>query len=125
MVRSTFKALFTVVTSILLSLGNKYTFKLKLSSEQKREESEQSPSEVVKQFVSSRYPTAALVEEVPGIHLHFEISAQEIRVSELFATLCECRDTCLIDDFSLSQTTLEDIFVKMAKMESADGDAIS
>ncbi len=98
-------------------LGNKYTFKLKLSSEHTKKESEQSPEEVVKQFISSRYPTATLVEEVPGTQLHFEIFAQEIRVSELFAMLCECRDVCPIDDFSLSQTTLEDIFVGMAKME--------
>ncbi len=73
-------------------------------------------AKVVKNFIQSKYLGANLIEE-HTTQLHFEIAADQIRLSELFGTLCESRENLPVEGFAISQTTLEHVFVNMAKMQ--------
>lgn len=100
--------------------GNKYSFKLKLAQARGRGGSDPPPSptsrESVKGFIQERVPGSVLLEEHSSL-LSFEVPATGLKLSGLFAILSQCREQFPIEDFSVSQTTLEQVFVNMARVQ--------
>ena len=76
--------------------------------------------ERVTALVRSAAPTARLTEANAG-HLRFE--AEDLTLSLAFAALERARLGGVLRDFSLSQTTLESVFLRFSKMQEAADDA--
>ena len=61
------------------------------------------------QFVESSYPSAVLRER-QDVKLRFEISSDGVTISSLFANLEACKNQFMIEDYGVSQTSLEQVF---------------
>uniref|UniRef100_A0A1A9X391 ABC transporter domain-containing protein n=1 Tax=Glossina brevipalpis TaxID=37001 RepID=A0A1A9X391_9MUSC len=77
----------------------------------------------VKQFVQMEFPQAVLQEEYQGI-LTFYIPLSSIKWSQIFGLMESNRDQLNIEDYSISQTTLEEIFLDFAKHQLEDSRVI-
>ncbi|XP_018787318.1 PREDICTED: ATP-binding cassette sub-family A member 3 [Bactrocera latifrons] len=73
----------------------------------------------VKEFVERMFPQAILQEEYQGI-LTFYIPLSSIKWSSIFGLMEKNRDFLNIEDYSISQTTLEEIFLEFAKYQRED-----
>ncbi|XP_017465331.1 PREDICTED: ATP-binding cassette sub-family A member 3 isoform X3 [Rhagoletis zephyria] len=73
----------------------------------------------VKEFVEQKFPQALLQEEYQGI-LTFYIPLSSIKWSSIFGLMEKNRDNLNIEDYSISQTTLEEIFLEFAKYQRED-----
>ncbi|XP_022107295.1 ATP-binding cassette sub-family A member 3-like isoform X2 [Acanthaster planci] len=76
--------------------------------------------QMVKNFVQSVFYGAVLLEEHQGL-LHYQVNNDQLSWSYIFGTL---EDSCIgldIVDYSVSQTTLEQVFLNFAKMQHAEG----
>ncbi|XP_068154368.1 LOW QUALITY PROTEIN: phospholipid-transporting ATPase ABCA3 [Drosophila tropicalis] len=73
----------------------------------------------VKEFVESEFPQSVLQEEYQGI-LTFYIPLTGIKWSQIFGLMERKRDELNIEDYSISQTTLEEIFLEFAKYQRED-----
>ncbi|KAM7349571.1 ATP binding cassette subfamily A member 3 isoform 2-T3 [Cochliomyia hominivorax] len=73
----------------------------------------------VKEFVEREFPQAILQEEYQGI-LTFYIPLASIKWSKIFGLMESNRDELNIEDYSISQTTLEEIFLDFAKYQRED-----
>ncbi|XP_053951058.1 phospholipid-transporting ATPase ABCA3 [Anastrepha ludens] len=73
----------------------------------------------VKEFVEQKFPHAILQEEYQGI-LTFYIPLSSIKWSSIFGLMEKNRDNLNIEDYSISQTTLEEIFLEFAKYQRED-----
>uniref|UniRef100_W8AEW5 ATP-binding cassette sub-family A member 3 n=1 Tax=Ceratitis capitata TaxID=7213 RepID=W8AEW5_CERCA len=74
---------------------------------------------VVKEFVERMFPQALLQEEYQGI-LTFYIPLSAIKWSSIFGLMEKNREMLNIEDYSISQTTLEEIFLEFAKYQRED-----
>ena len=68
----------------------------------------------VKEFMSKVFSSADVIEEHQGF-LKYHVGNNSSRLSELFGALEENSSRLNIVDYSVSQTTLDQIFVKFAK----------
>ncbi|XP_037937487.1 ATP-binding cassette sub-family A member 3-like [Teleopsis dalmanni] len=75
--------------------------------------------QVVKSFVLRHFPHAALQEDYQGI-LTFYIPLTTIKWSQMFGLIERNRVELNIEDYSISQTTLEEIFLEFAKYQRED-----
>ncbi|XP_017869309.1 PREDICTED: ATP-binding cassette sub-family A member 3 [Drosophila arizonae] len=73
----------------------------------------------VKAFVQEKYPESVLQEECQGM-LTFYIPLQGLKWSEIFGIIESHREELHVEDYSISQTTLEEIFLEFAKFQAAD-----
>ncbi|XP_060661353.1 phospholipid-transporting ATPase ABCA3 isoform X1 [Drosophila nasuta] len=73
----------------------------------------------VKEFVQSKFPTAILQEEHQGM-LTYYIPLSDIKWSKIFGMMERNRKELNIEDYSISQTTLEEIFLDFAKFQRED-----
>ncbi|XP_030379886.1 ATP-binding cassette sub-family A member 3 isoform X2 [Scaptodrosophila lebanonensis] len=73
----------------------------------------------VKEFVEREFPQSILQEEYQGI-LTFYIPLSGIKWSEIFGLMEHKREELNIEDYSISQTTLEEIFLDFAKYQRED-----
>ncbi|XP_065364636.1 phospholipid-transporting ATPase ABCA3-like isoform X2 [Calliphora vicina] len=73
----------------------------------------------VKAFVEREFPQAILQEEYQGI-LTFYIPLSSIKWSKIFGLMERNRDELNVEDYSISQTTLEEIFLDFAKYQRED-----
>ncbi|XP_037883728.1 phospholipid-transporting ATPase ABCA1 isoform X1 [Glossina fuscipes] len=78
----------------------------------------------VKQFVEVEFPQAVLKEEYQGI-LTFYIPLSSIKWSQIFGLMERNRDQLNIEDYSISQTTLEEIFLDFAKHQREDARVVN
>lgn len=69
-------------------------------------------------FMESKFPFAELDESFAGT-LSFKIPKDKLVVSELFAVMQQ-EKPAFIHDWGLSMTTLEDVFVNIAKMDESE-----
>ncbi|KAH8273382.1 hypothetical protein KR018_002047 [Drosophila ironensis] len=74
----------------------------------------QTDIDAVKQFVEKNYPNSVLQEEHQDI-LTFYIPLTDVKWSKIFGLMERNRDDLNIEDYSVSQTTLEEIFLEFAK----------
>ncbi|XP_032295539.1 phospholipid-transporting ATPase ABCA3 isoform X3 [Drosophila virilis] len=73
----------------------------------------------VKKFVSTNFPNAVLQEEYQGM-LTYYIPLQGIKWSEIFGVIERNRNDLNLDDYSITQTTLEEIFLEFAQLQIED-----
>ncbi|TMW43249.1 hypothetical protein DOY81_011672, partial [Sarcophaga bullata] len=73
----------------------------------------------LKAFVETEFPQAILQEEYQGI-LTFYIPLSSIKWSKIFGLMERNRDALNVEDYSISQTTLEEIFLDFAKYQRED-----
>ncbi|XP_037937451.1 ATP-binding cassette sub-family A member 3 isoform X2 [Teleopsis dalmanni] len=78
----------------------------------------------VKEFVEREFPQAILQEEYQGI-LTFYIPLFSIKWSQIFGLMERNREELNVEDYSISQTTLEEIFLEFAKYQREDPRAIN
>jgi ABC-type multidrug transport system ATPase subunit len=90
--------------------GNNYNLKLRLA-----------PGDGHLSRVQSRildaYPNANTVEQRPGF-LEMKIASQGLKLSKLFALIHDERQMHSLVDFSVTQTTLDHVFVSMVRDQS-------
>ncbi|BFG01721.1 ATP-binding cassette sub-family A member 3 [Drosophila madeirensis] len=73
----------------------------------------------VKEFVEREYPHSILQEEYQGI-LTFYIPLTGVKWSRIFGLMETNREDLNVEDYSVSQTTLEEIFLEFAKYQRED-----
>uniref|UniRef100_A0A914WJP1 ABC transporter domain-containing protein n=1 Tax=Plectus sambesii TaxID=2011161 RepID=A0A914WJP1_9BILA len=90
--------------------GNNYSVKLRLAP---------SDSEVdrVRTLILNAYTNALIVEERPGF-LEMKIASDGLKLSRLFALIHAVKQKHAIVDFSVTQTTLDHVFVNMVRDQS-------
>jgi len=77
------------------------------------------PVDRVKQFMQSSFTGAYLVEEHQAF-LQYQIIQQDLKLSKLFGVLEENQESLGIIDYSVSQTSLEQVFINFAKSQNTD-----
>uniref|UniRef100_A0A914DTF3 ABC transporter domain-containing protein n=1 Tax=Acrobeloides nanus TaxID=290746 RepID=A0A914DTF3_9BILA len=91
--------------------GIGYTFTLKLSAI--------SDVEQAKNFIEENIPNA----ELQSIHcssIFYQIKDPKFKLSHAFQTVAMLKKLVSVEDYSLSQTTLDDVFVSFASKSNAD-----
>ncbi|KAF3322079.1 ABC transporter A family member 7 [Carex littledalei] len=85
--------------------GGSYVFTITTSAEQERE---------VQTLVRCLSPNAKKIYHISGTQ-KFEIPKQEVRISDIFLAVEKAKSQFTIDAWGLADTTLEDVFIKVAK----------
>ncbi|XP_055389657.1 phospholipid-transporting ATPase ABCA3-like isoform X2 [Condylostylus longicornis] len=80
---------------------------------------EHSEIEEIKNFVKNQFSESILKEQYQGI-LTFYIPLSSIRWSKIFGLMESHKEELKIEDYSISQTTLEEIFLEFAKAQKDD-----
>ncbi|XP_071785236.1 phospholipid-transporting ATPase ABCA3-like isoform X1 [Asterias amurensis] len=75
--------------------------------------------QVVKNFVQSVFAGSILLEEHQSL-LHYQVDNEQLSWSYIFGTLEESREGLGIEDYSVSQTTLEQVFINFAKEQHSE-----
>ncbi|XP_033114079.1 ATP-binding cassette sub-family A member 3-like [Anneissia japonica] len=68
----------------------------------------------LKQFVNDQFPGSVLLEEHQGV-LQYQVENSNLSWSYIFGTLENNKQMLKIEDYSVSQTTLEQVFINFAK----------
>jgi len=90
--------------------GKGYTFTLTLHD--KSDEA----SKRLETYIKSLFPSAALISEPIGGTSKFEISRDEVVLSQVFSRLQQDMKSQGIVDWGLTETTLEEVFLKLAAL---------
>jgi ATP-binding cassette subfamily A (ABC1) protein 1 len=77
------------------------------------------PMVQVKEFMSGMFAGCEVIEEHQGF-VKYHIESSSTRLSEMFGALEENASRLNIVDYSVSQTTLDQIFVKFAKEQHSE-----
>ncbi|XP_014662041.1 PREDICTED: LOW QUALITY PROTEIN: ATP-binding cassette sub-family A member 1-like [Priapulus caudatus] len=72
---------------------------------------------VMMQFVSTNFPGAILKEQHHN-QLQYLLNTNSVSLAQLFHTMEAARGPYNIEDYSISQTTLDQVFVNFAKMQT-------
>ncbi|XP_077983375.1 phospholipid-transporting ATPase ABCA3-like [Glandiceps talaboti] len=75
---------------------------------------------IVKQFVEATFPGSVLVEQVQSM-LHYQVN-NDLTWSFIFGAIEQQREALHIIDYSVSQTTLEQVFLNFAKQQHSEMD---
>jgi len=71
--------------------------------------------------MSFSYHSPGLKEEDSSTRaLRFEVPQSDCSIGPLFKTLIESQELLCIEDFSVSQTTLEDVFLFFARQQTEE-----
>lgn len=96
------------ITVFFCRFGKGYTLTIRCSSK--------SYEDVLKR-ISADLPMAT-VEDQHCLQLTFNIPQESAQLSTIFSTLIAYKNELIIEDYSVSQTTLDDIFVKFASTQT-------
>ena len=80
------------------------------------------PVDRVKGFMQTTFPGAYLIEEHQG-YLQYQIVQNDVKLSHMFGVLEDKRTELGIIDYSVSQTSLEQVFINFAKAQKTEDDA--
>ncbi|XP_065201451.1 uncharacterized protein LOC135832246 isoform X2 [Planococcus citri] len=95
--------------------GAGYTLEVKINSD---DGSGTEKEEKIKEFVNNVFPLATL-EETFTDHLVFSIPQSSVRsLAHCFSTIENAKNTLCIEEYSFSQTTLEQVFLKFAHSDT-------
>eukprot|EP01135_Chromosphaera_perkinsii_P005752 Nk52_evm52s359 gene=Nk52_evmTU52s359 len=86
--------------------GSGYHLIIKLKSEEK--------VATLKSHIESKFPSALLKEE-HSVLIHYEFTDNTLKLSDMFSAIESIKEEYMIEDYSFSQTLLEQIFIKFAK----------
>nr|XP_044248856.1 LOW QUALITY PROTEIN: phospholipid-transporting ATPase ABCA1-like [Drosophila takahashii] len=78
----------------------------------------------VKAFVREKYPDSILRDDTVGL-LTFYIPLTAVKWSRIFGTMERNRQQLNVEDYSVSQTTLEEIFLEFAKNQREESSAVN
>jgi len=70
--------------------------------------------EPAKKFITSTFPSAEEIEIIPP-KLKYKLEEKNLRLSQIFSLIEKNKDNVNITDYSIGQTTLEQIFINFAK----------
>ncbi|KAL0841224.1 hypothetical protein ABMA28_014958 [Loxostege sticticalis] len=100
------------------SEGFTLTIKMRLEEEQPSTSScvLQRPVDVVKQYVESNFSSPKLMEEYQGL-LTYYLPDRGIAWSRMFGIMEQAKQDFQVEDYSISQTTLEQIFLQFTKYQ--------
>jgi ABC-type multidrug transport system ATPase subunit len=68
----------------------------------------------LEQFISTTFPRHALRERQDA-KARYEVDSTELKMSKIFAAIEKHKDMLLLQDYSVSQTSLEQVFMSIAK----------
>lgn len=71
---------------------------------------------ITKSFILRSFPESSLLER-SGLMWKFSIPGTQADMAYIFKVIADNKDAANIDDYSLTQSTLEQIFNKFAKMQ--------
>lgn len=86
---------------MLFRFGDGYTVMLKLG------QSSPGPN-VVAEFVTNRFP-GAILKEAHNTMVEFQLPAKDVTVSSIFQAIQEGKASLVIEDYGISQTTLDQV----------------
>ena len=109
MVNGTFQCLGSI-QHLKTRFGDGYTVMIRMSGEQPK----LSPLE---EFISETFPESLLKEEHHNM-LHYHFTSTRIPLSFIFGTLESVRARFGIEDYSVCQTTLDQVFINFAKLQT-------
>merc|ERR1712003_222496 len=64
---------------------------------------------VLQQFMAEAYPRSVLRER-QDTKVRYEVSSEGVRIANIFASIEEKKDSLLVDEYGVSQTSLEQVF---------------
>ncbi|KAK7101016.1 phospholipid-transporting ATPase ABCA1-like [Littorina saxatilis] len=109
MVNGTFKCLGSI-QHLKNRFGDGYTIILRVSG--------QNPDmEPVKHFISKRFPSSVLREQHHNM-LQYQMASDNLSLAQLFAAMEEGKKRLHVEDYSVSQTTLDQVFINFAKNQT-------
>ncbi|XP_058461768.1 phospholipid-transporting ATPase ABCA1-like [Malaya genurostris] len=79
-------------------------------------DSEVADLQKIKDFVAAQFPTSHLKEEYQDL-LTYYIRSQYIKWSEIFGIMENCKRTLNVEDYSIGQTSLEQVFLSFTKFQ--------
>ena len=94
--------------------GYSLIIKLRVSGD---EQSMEAKTRAVMEFVSSTFPTSQLKDQHEGLVQYHIGRAPGLTWARLFGTVERVRSKYDIEDYSVSQPTLEQIFISFARMQ--------
>ncbi|KAJ8301076.1 hypothetical protein KUTeg_020063 [Tegillarca granosa] len=74
----------------------------------------QDPSFPIKEFIQREFPESNIFDDHQG-YLHFQIPDQNVSLAQLFGTMEQAKRMFNIDDYSVHQTTLEQVFIAFTR----------
>ncbi|XP_071958195.1 phospholipid-transporting ATPase ABCA3-like [Antedon mediterranea] len=77
------------------------------------------PSEGIKAYITGTFPGAVLMEEHQGV-LQYQVENSDLSWSYIFGKLESNKQALRMEDYSVSQTTLEQVFINFAKEQHTD-----
>lgn len=95
-----------------LKFGNGYKLAIRLNSEKETEN--------LFNFMKTNFPTSTL-NEIHKNLIEFTLPFRDTKLSKLFGKMEQNRINLNIQDYTVSQTTLDQIFVDFAKAQEDDG----
>ncbi|KAK7488493.1 hypothetical protein BaRGS_00020278 [Batillaria attramentaria] len=109
MVNGTFKCIGSI-QHLKNRFGDGYTIILRVSG--------QNPDmDPVMHFINSRFPQAILREHHHNM-LQYQLGSDSMSLSQLFAAMEEAKKRFHVEDYSVSQTTLDQVFISFAKLQT-------
>ena len=90
--------------------GDGYTLMAKVNT------SEGGDVEALRRFVETSFPGSELKDLHTG-YIHYQISNEHLTWAQIFGTMERAKQEYGIEDYSVSQTTLEQIFINFARAQ--------
>lgn len=75
---------------------------------------DQDPSVPIKEFIQREFPSSNIFDDHQG-YLHFQIPDQNASLAQVFGTMEQAKRQFAIDDYSVHQTTLEQVFIAFTR----------
>ena len=89
--------------------GNGYTLTVRLSAEN-------GDSAIVKNFITEKFPDSQVFDDHQD-YLHFRIPNTSVSLSSVFGAMEKASETLGIEDYSVHQTTLEQLFLSFTNKQ--------
>ncbi|XP_055596640.1 phospholipid-transporting ATPase ABCA1-like [Uranotaenia lowii] len=86
------------------------------TNEKSREATETSDLQKIKDFITIQFPNSQLKEEYQDL-LTYYIKSQHLKWSQIFGIMENCKKTLNVEDYSIGQTSLEQVFLSFTKFQ--------
>lgn len=93
-----------------VKFGNGYTLIVRLSQEN-------SDSTKVKNFIKEKFPDSQVFDDHQD-YLHFRIPDTSVSLSTVFSAMEEAQESLGLEDYSVHQTTLEQVFLSFTHKQT-------
>jgi len=93
--------------------GEGYTVIVKIATPADNSAADNRP---VQEFIESTFPGSILKDMHEGL-VHYQIVDPSVTLGRLFGTMESVRERLNIEDYSVSQTTLEQVFINFARAQ--------